>query len=128
MSEFYTMKPKILRSSTKIFLKDGKESVLNTYIDRRDATVYSTEYRDGEGYNPYSTDRYFLCEDNKSECGGLLKQTVNNKGEIERETYMDFDLGFVETLKNLVSGNTDFKSYYGDVELYINNYYEGEKE
>lgn len=127
MGYYEETKPIIGRSSTKIFLKDGTESSLNVYINRRDVVVYSTEYRDGEGYNPYSTDRFFFCMDNKSECGSLIQQTVNNKKEIERETVMCFDSGFAKTLENLIQGNTDFKSYYGDVELYINNYYQGEK-
>lgn len=128
MGYFEETKPEVTRSSQKILLNNGTESVLNIFIERRDAVVYKTEYIDGEGYNPYHITRFYMCIDNKSECAGLCMQLIDSKTKgIINETYMSFDNGFKDTLENLVAGNTDFKSYYGNVSLFVNNYYQGEK-
>lgn len=104
-----------LNRGDKIFLDKEKteESLVNSYLSQRDATVEVYEYTDSEGYGNPS--RLFLCRDFKHETVAIIKQH-KIFGEWT-EKYMALDTSELEMLRALINGTNQETKMHGKYSL-----------
>ena len=102
----------IKRGEKKLFLQDGTESLLNSYIDCRDGSIDMVEFIDCSGYG--TNIKAYLCSNSKHETKALIIHYLNDDREetISREDCIGFDSDSWEYIEKLFKGEgTVYRSF-----------------
>lgn len=100
----------------KIYLHDGTESAVNSYLTCRDGLVYKKEYYSDGGYGNRTV--LFTCFNTKHESVSIIRQTYI-RGEIH-EDVMDFYSDDYEFLVELVKGQGEVVRDYSSTDTKLN--------
>jgi hypothetical protein len=95
---------KLKRLETKITLKNGEESYLQTFIDCRDGTIHGVSFRDCSGYGRMVN--AYLCSNSKHESDALIVQYLDDdkNNSIVRENIICFDSDSWKYIEKLFEG------------------------